>query len=228
LPQPRGRSACVSRGAPAGRRGTRHTAHAGAWRTALLRQGRKPTTRSWSNKSLVLGTTVSTSLPETGGFCEARHDDVGGCAAERRLIEAGLNEAALVSALWAEYGASAGATLLPGGTLTGLCAHSDHDPVRAGVGRDVWMLSNVIGRVATRRTRGHHGARRAYGQRHDNCDDAGIGHHGGAPAARGGARASVDRSNERPPQQGQLSGCGPCLHDGARRWLSGSAARSPC
>lgn len=65
-------------------------------------------------------------------------------SAGQRLIEAGLNEAAVAPVLWVEYRASVGGTLLPGAGLTGPGAGTARDPVRAGAGRGVWMLSNEI------------------------------------------------------------------------------------
>jgi hypothetical protein len=47
-------------------------------------------------------------------------------------MEAGLNEAAVGLALWAECPGTVGVTLIPGGDLTGLGAVGGNDPGCAG------------------------------------------------------------------------------------------------
>ncbi len=81
---------------------------------------------------------------ESGGFCEARHDVGSGRDAGWRLIEAGLNEAAVGSALWAEYRGAVGTTLIPGGDLTGWARSGGNDPGCAGARSAVWRPSDVI------------------------------------------------------------------------------------
>ena len=61
----------------------------------------------------------------------------------RRLIEAGLNEAAVGPALWAEYRGAVGETLIPGGDPTGLGAVESNDPCCAVAGSAVWRPSEV-------------------------------------------------------------------------------------
>ena len=86
-------------------------------------------------------------LWESGGFCEARHGVGSVRDAGWRLIEAGLSEAAVGLALWAEYRGAPGATLIPGGDLTGLVAVGGSDPGCAGARSGVWRPSEVIERA---------------------------------------------------------------------------------
>ena len=69
---------------------------------------------------------------EFGGFCEARHGVGSVRDAGWRLTEAGLSEAAVGLALWVEYRGAPGATLIPGGDLTGVVAVGGSDPGCAG------------------------------------------------------------------------------------------------
>jgi hypothetical protein len=78
------------------------------------------------------------SSAESRGFCEAWRDVAGKRGGGRRLIEAGLSEAAVGLALWAEcLGALAAATIAVG------------DPTWRGAdivggARDVWAAVSVV------------------------------------------------------------------------------------
>lgn len=59
-------------------------------------------------------------------------------------MEAGLNEAAVGSALWAEYLGASGATLMADGGLKFLGAPGDGGPGWVGAGRGVGRRANMI------------------------------------------------------------------------------------
>jgi len=61
--------------------------------------------------------TTSSKPWESGGFCEARRDVGGERDGWLRFIEAGLNEAAVGPALWAEYLGALAATAIGVGDL---------------------------------------------------------------------------------------------------------------
>ncbi len=62
-------------------------------------------------------------------------------------MEAGLNEAAVGPALWAEYLGALAATLITGGGLTCLGTPGGNDPGCVGAGSGVGRPSDVIGRA---------------------------------------------------------------------------------
>jgi hypothetical protein len=89
----------------------------------------------------------SNSRAESGGFCEARRDVDGRREGGRRLIEAGLNEAAVGVALWAEYLGALAATAIAfrDPVWQGAPVESGSGYVWAGIG--VGRTPDVIGRA---------------------------------------------------------------------------------
>jgi hypothetical protein len=86
---------------------------------------------------------------DSGGFCEALRDVGGERDAGRRLIEAGLNEAAVGLVLWAEYLARTAAVLIAGGgaMLPGAqcCTH----PAFTRAASDAGRACKVVGRAVS-------------------------------------------------------------------------------
>ena len=71
--------------------------------------------------------------------------DVGGTRdGGWRVIEAGLNEAAVGLALWAEYLAASGATVIAAGGLKCLGAPGDGGPDCVGAGSGAGRPANMI------------------------------------------------------------------------------------